>query len=547
VTAVDVVLDPSFGDSRTVATSSLRDALVRGAGGVVTLLDGGTYVIDQQVLIPAWTTIDGLGTATIKASDGIAWASGGLLRFGGAGITLRGLAIDGNRENLDLNLSRQLVAVLDADDATIERCRLVNSTGIGVYITTGLRASVLRCTFDEIDIFPVYAIAPAGTERSDLRIEGNDATNCGRGGIGVVGHHGASIKGNNVSGLLAVGMTCTFDGTTVTHTGGSADFGDLRVGNHLIHNAGGSFTESLIVSIESPTSCTISASVGGPHAGVLTAGGTGDLLSIEGCGYADVSENTVRLGVSIGIVHWVYSDQDARVVTIDRNRISDIGGPGINVQSSDSDTGTDDPDSAADYTVSGANVTNNIIRNVGQRGSAGNIPDFNVGIIIDEALGAIDHVWVDGNNVYDDQASPTTAYWLRTQSNTEAGDVSIGTNRSRGTINQGIAGGLSITLSEGWGSTAAVSSIVHHGREARFVVTAGGTGRAANPTISLAPKATSAGDPPMPVGAMVANSGGSLSLVATYDIVGSATPGSFAIQYVDTPGDGQIFAFVVRW
>jgi hypothetical protein len=51
----------------------------------------------------------------------------------------------------------------------------------------------------------------------------------------------------------------------------------------------------------------------------------------------------------------------------------------------------------------------------------------------------------------------------------------------------------------------------------------------------------------MPVGAMVANSGGSLSLVATYDIVGSATPGSFAIQYVDTPGDGQIFAFVVRW
>jgi len=717
-TVLDVRDYGAVGDGVADDAFAIQTALdtANSVGGGTVFVPEGTFIIGTQLSIYSNTSLIGVnpGASIIKATGSMTWTSGGLIKVGTTGqsnITIRDLTIDGNRVNnfdATYNFERQLIAILDAHDFTVRDCLVKNSTGIGIYGTSGMRSKVIGNRFEEIDIAPVYfydyqvpllvsasadgiidtasahpyaagdevkfdvitsggsslltqrryyvisdnltsttfqisnspggsamgfgsnitgaAVTLATSAHADdiidtsgahsfsawdrviftsltggtglsvntvywvtatnlaattfqvasayagaaigfsaditagtvmklpglmsrhahgTIIEGNDIRAYGRHAIAVTGHRKAQVKNNTIVGNVATGMTCSFSGTTVTKTAGTRDFSSLRPGNFLVHDAGGSFTESGIISIESATSCTIGATVG-TYTGVTVAGGSGDVVSFEGCHESDIQGNIVDAGVSIGISVWSFWTGSSRNVNVDGNTVREIGGPGIALSGAFSWAPT-----------RGVRVVNNTINNVGTRGDAGSsaiAATVNHGITLDSAY--LSKVHIDGNIVDDDQGSPTTAYWLYCSSSVPVAAASAGRNLTRQTVNPGIGpagsfsgatwtgNGLSITLTD-WGTSPSISNVVQSGNTLRFRVTTGTTA-SAGPYISLSMKVGSP-ENGMPLAAWMVSPSGSTQVLNTYDPTAQLAATTAALFYSGTPGNGSIWDVVVVW
>jgi parallel beta-helix repeat protein len=409
----------AVGDGSTDDKAAIQSALTAATGGTCVLSGGLTYILDTAVTIPAGTTLDGLGSATLKLKGTATFSSGALVACGGDGVTIRGVTIDGNFAN---NAFAETVMVgIDArSDCALLDSTIMDAGGYGVRVTDGLRPLISRNRFTDIRLASVFI--NAGTIASAIRpiIADNTFTRVRYHGILVQNADRCLISRNTLTGNRTTGMVVDVSGTAVTWVSGS-DFSTTRAGEYMIFNGG---TERFISSVTDSTHLTLSAS-GGSLSGVAAITGSGDLVNVRTGRYNDISSNICISGASIGVVVWNNDDGSAQRSRIAGNICVGQGGPGLSIQAQ-----------GVDSTV-GATILNNIVVNSGKAGSAA--ADIGrAGVLV---LGAAQDTFIAGNSVSDDgEESPAMTYWLAL-SGVSSGEVRLGHNDVFGSIaNAGISG-----------------------------------------------------------------------------------------------------------
>lgn len=398
--------------------------------------------------------------------------------FAAHGASVERVTVDGGHTpSTVFNSDYVAIFIGSADDVTIDRCTIQNSTSNAVGIQTGMRSRITRNRFYNICGYAV-SIARATKAASYALVEYNTGELLGFHAVGIDLSDKNIIRHNNFTGARTVGLVVSFNGTTVTRVSGPT-FTNAQVFTCLISNYVSGTTlisESQIMSVAPDgQSCTINAPLpaGGVHNNRPASYGAGDLYTVF-CGsdndfIDNIGTECVGAGVSV-------ADNQTLLTANNRfigNLFKNIGQCGILIAG----------DSVAK--VYGTKILDNTIINVGLNGSAGD-PTANVGIY---AFGGAARTFVGGNTLQDDQGvidagAFTMLYGLAVGATSDI--ILVGSNEAQNPINPGIRGGVaSVTLSAGWGSTASVSNIVHHGNAITFTITSSGTGQAVNPTMDI--------------------------------------------------------------
>ena len=282
-------------------------------------------------------------------------------------------------------------------------------------------------------------------------------------------------------------------------------------------------TEYLVTAKASNTQLTLNQSAGS-HSGISAAFGEGDLISIDASS-STVAESNITSGGVTGsvVISNTTGHQDARKNVI---RCNTLRGTNIGVQSYGNGYGVYD-------TI----ISGNLIENTNQIGAAG--PTNQVYVSAISVVGGMElrNVFVDGNVIVDDQAAPTTPFWLGTA--TQWGEVHCGHNSSRGTINQGILNGLASITLNGWGAGATYSGITE-GRSLRITITAGAS-PSLNPNLWVNMPATGAEGTPNWITKWVGGTGAPNITAAEQ----ASTAGQMALYYFyGTPVAGKTYIFM---
>lgn len=446
----------------------------------------GTSVVLRNVVQPL--------TAALMTRPGVkvyGELGGGLSRAGiivefdsyvAHGARLENLILDGGWNGTDTADNSLAIYNTKANDTAVFGCTLRNMKGSAVYQNGTLRFNIERNTFQTVGAIGVAInnSAPLLHYSFIYKNTFNDVRQ--HAVLGVMGGE-ITIEGNTAIDPSVTGLTVSLSGaagTTTITTATTPDFTNARVGSFIVINGG---LEYLITGKASNTSITGSLT-SGAYPGTLTnvpaIMGTGDQINMQS-GYGNrILRNVVKGGVTAGILVWDDGSHPNAVTTIEGNRVENAGNAGICTQA----TGT----STTDTTIRG-----NTVRNAGQGGSA-SAANWNVGIYV---FGAPAYTAVLANTILDDQATPTTQYPIAVNG-APAGSVAISGNTWRGMANDNVRGGLSsIVLGAGWGTTATASALTWTETGWSFTITAGGTGIAASPTMTVNHPAFRGGGAPL--------------------------------------------------
>jgi len=299
--------------------------------GVSTVTPTGTHLAPVPLKMRAGVTLHNFaGNATLKMADG-----GQLLTlldfitYAATGSKVIGITVDGNREhNTDDLLSKHLVIIHDTSDVTIQRCKIINSNGNGIYVRNGFRAVIDDNKFSNIFVAPVIVYASI---KSNYRVEITNNTIDGEWGqhaIIVKWSNFAKVQGNYIVGQCIRGFSVNVTyGSSVNSLSGNY-FYPSCVGKFVIFNGG---KEGLITIFASSTLVSTNLNIPNPGA-VPAAWGNGDLISIQGSDDCDISENLCYGGASLGISVFSDGTQGAYRNRLYKNRVVNQGSAGISVQ-----------------------------------------------------------------------------------------------------------------------------------------------------------------------------------------------------------------------
>jgi hypothetical protein len=518
----------AVGDGAADDTAVLQEAFALGITVIASV--GATYLVSRSLYAAAGTVLF-LHGATIRLRDGATAYTGGLIDATAGDLRIMGGTIDGNAEKNVMPAQHPSLLYIGAgDDVQAHDVTFRGAIGYGARITTGLRPRFIDCTFDGITFSAIDVLT--GTFNHPTRMVVRDCVmgDIGSHGVITVGADGCHIETTTIEGTLVAGIvvdvaTPVGNDSTVTWVSGPT-FAGLKVGNYLFTSGG---QELFITEMVSDTELigSRSSTPPVPGTGLAAAGGTGDLINVSDAREIWIDDNDCISGVSLGIVIWNHSASTQRG-RIKGNVCRSQGAAGISLQT------------AGVHETRGVAIIGNTVYRPGM-GEDAEDDIVRVGISL---IGAnIKDTLVDANTVYDDQGTPTMKSWMRL-SGVSAGEVAVGRNHTWGAEDDGIDGGIaSITLSAGWGSTAAVSAIVCHGSSYTYRVTAGGSGIAANPTMTVSHRATGPENPPAPVCVNEASS----STPARVDrVIASQTMAQSVFTWVGTPVSGATYDFNVK-
>jgi hypothetical protein len=473
--------DANDGLTWTTAKLTIQAGIDTASTAGKVLVGAGTYTLSTPVYMRSGIALECVPGVIITQANAanlqaIVDFSG---FFGGnvaTGASIRYCTVDGNRAN---NTGRLLLGV-DAirviylgstRDVTISENIIQNGPGYSIHGGAPYNLAVINNVFKNIE---------AGTSLVD--VAGHDLINCqivgnyfeGY-GVGLVGLDGCVISHNRVIGTLignvATPMRVNTSGTTVTWVSGP-NFANVQSGMTIIGNNTGTGFQRDIKQVNSTTSLTIDGATLPTLNNVIAAIGHNDLLGIGGGARSVVSNNYIKSGVSFGLSFYGFTNSKLDQVVISNNIMDGQGKHGFALLG---DGGGAGGIGAQNIVISG-----NIVDFAGFGGPDVCGPNCSSYLI---TTNNVSNILIDGNHAQD---AGNTSNWL-TLTSVAVGSVFVGSNNTQvGAVNPGIFGGISsITLSAGWGTTAATSAIVSYGSSTIFTVTANGAGIAANPTITV--------------------------------------------------------------
>jgi hypothetical protein len=463
--------DANDGLTWTTAKLTIQAGLNAAATGGKVIVGAGTYVSGQIDMKPS-VTLECISGAIITQANG-ANLDQLINFFPGPGATIRNCTLDGNRANntgMLLAGAAKRIIYVGNDNVTIDGNTIQNGPGYAVNGPTAIGLVMTRNVMTNTEAGAFFADV-SGHILANCLIEGNRMDS----GLSLIGFDGCFISNNHVIGTMIGGLAAPLrvntSGTTVTWVSGPT-FANVKSGMTIIGNQTGTAFQQDIKTVNSTTSLTTVNALPTLN-NVLAAIGNNDLMGMGGGAKSTFSHNYLKSGVSFGLSFFGYTccklDQ-----TVFANNILD--GQGKHGFALLGDGGGAGGIGAQDVIISG-----NIVVNSGLGG-----PDI-CGANCSSYLltnNNISNILLSSNHARD--ATGNTSNWLNLVS-VVAGSVFVDPGNTQiGATSPGIRGGISsITLSAGWGNTAATSAIVSYGSSAIFTVTANGTGIAANPTITV--------------------------------------------------------------
>jgi len=331
------------------------------------VIASGVHLATASLKMRPNVSLEGENGATLRMADGAELLT--LLDFitySASGASVSNITVDGNREhNTDDLLSKHMVIIHDANDVTIRDCKIINSSGNGIYVRNGFRTVIDRNHFTNMYVAPVIVYSSI---KSNYRCSITNNTIDGEWGqhaIIVKWSNFAKVQGNYIVGQCVRGFSVNMAyGSNVYSQSGNYFYPNCK-GKFVIFNAG---VEGLIMVYADPT--LVSTNLNLPNPGIVPASwGNGDVISIQGSDDCDVSENLVYGGASLGIS--VFSDgaQWARRNKIYKNHVHDQGSAGISIQN------------VANTFVVSTLIEGNTVVNCGLNGGA-SAAQYNVGIAV---------------------------------------------------------------------------------------------------------------------------------------------------------------------
>lgn len=535
VTGLDVNWFGVVGDGTTDDTVAFQAALSLassiGAGAVT--FSGQTALVSSIISVPDFVGIFGNLTGILKMADGAELSE--LISFGNNTVS-RGVIYDGNRDNNTDDTLKVTIRIGNSDDVTFEGNIVRHCGGNAVGLNDGLRAKIRGNNFTD---FHDYAVSVYGSDGSYYHsIEGNYALQIGHGFI-VLQHANYNEVHNNIAVGQVVGgrlqrTNVTTSGTSITYVSGE-NFSSVVPGNFLVINGG---AEYRILSKTSDTVLVAETSL--PSlTNVQATVGSGDLIGVISSNYNKFTGNTLDktatflFGFSLSGVTGQCGNN-----IFANNTLNFAGKNAINLSGA---TGSG--------SIENNSIIGNKILNAGWAGGIGSTDALAIFASAGQTAGSpnvnINGTILDGNTVisYADAGSGQTSYWFGTDGNLAYGSVSIGDNRTEGVANGSAVFNdiVSISLGAEWGSTASVTSQVSYGNKIKIIISAAGTGFAANPGFTVFKICDGFDSSPWPLAKIV--SGSAFNAMFGEQ---ATTRGNWKATMLGTPASGNAFEIVMK-
>jgi hypothetical protein len=446
----------------------------------------GTYTLSAPLNMRASVALECIPGATITQGNSANLVS--LVNFvtnTATGASIRYCTIDGNRDNNTNPVisadSGFLIVITGVNDVVIDNNILRNGPSYGVIGTAQTNFFITNNIITNTALHPIQSINSPGGFIANCKIVNNIIAATGRAGILIAGLDGCVIHGNTIKGVLIGGpasqLHVSTSGTTVTWQSGP-NFSAVKVGMALVINDGQEF---VVTQVNSTTVLTVHATPG-TLTNVFATIGTGDLLGVAGAGQTIVSNNHVSTNTTFGLALYDSTLSQLVGLIVTGNIMEANGKNGLSLGNVASGVGV------RDVTIVGNQVIDAL------QGRTASCASANTGCRSSYIVGGATIVTTQIDSNFSIVYASFVDNWLALQSVVAAG-VYVGPgNVQTGAINTGVFGGISsITLSAGWGNTAAASAIISYGHSASFTITANGTGIAANPTFTVNTSATKPG------------------------------------------------------
>jgi hypothetical protein len=440
------------------------------------LVGAGTYTLSTPVYMRAGIALECVPGAIITQANSANLQA--IVDFSGFvggntahGASIRYCTIDGNRANnpgrlASGNDSLRLIYYGNSNNVTIDNNIIRSGPGYGVHGASQTNLVVSNNTISDVENHSIFMVHSAGNFQANCRLVNNFVTDP----ILIGGVNGCLIVNNSIIGRLigttAAPLVVNTSGTAVTWVSGP-NFSTVKTGDLFITSSGA--VQIPIEAVNSTTSLTLDTSAG-TLSGVSASIGTEDLIGIGGASRTIVANNYMKSGVSFGLSLFDTATSVANGNVFVGNVMEAQGKNGF-------------ASIAGNLGVNDTTIVGNIVIDALQGGTAVcNAATCNSSY----SFSATPHarILLDGNIARD--ANGNTGTWLNV-AGLAAGSIHVGSgNAQSGAVFTGINGSVSsITLSAGWGNTAAVTTLIQYGHSVDFVITANGTGIAANPTFTV--------------------------------------------------------------
>jgi hypothetical protein len=498
--------DSNNGLSQFAPFLTLQHAVTAASGGGTVIVEGGTYSLTSTLNMASGVTLQG-NYGTVITQPNSTGLSAIISCTGANNCRILNLVVDGNSANNSYSSPTLGINVDSGNDCYIQNCTIRNTTNDAIRITNGLRAHVQNNEISNVNGFAAIKVLPlvAQTETNHI-ISGNIITAPTGSHPILIGYGDGDIVSDNIiRGNLITGLKVTLVSGSTTATATTGTFSNVVPGYYLIVDAssvgGPSAYELFVVAVTSPTTVTLVAASSYNITSATAVAGAGDMISVGAASRIVIANNNISGGAGGGItvsdeynIGGVY--ESLQMIQIANNQTLNFANAGISIQ-----TGTVGGSAAFNNTITG-----NVVTNSGVGGTGAPV----AGILIEVGTDILKSTFIDSNFVWDNQGTPTTAYWMATVGSlaTEL-QIFVGKNTGgtvTGLINDGIYNGATYSIS-GWGSGAAISNFVSQGSSYKFTLTTG-TSPSANPTITLNTIATSTTQPPILISKIVADGSG---------------------------------------
>ncbi|SDD95261.1 hypothetical protein SAMN05216337_1017140 [Bradyrhizobium brasilense] len=384
---------------------------------------GGTWLVRLPVKLNPGNRLSCPGGATIMQGNAANQVE--VLNFytnAGAGASVRGCTIDGNRANNTDNSNFIGINVSTTNNITFANNVVQNMPG-NCFSVAGTNPTISGNTFSncyQIAIALVATTASFGMYGKvyDNRVNGSTAHP-----IYVYQADYNEIYNNTLVTPIAIGgagasMQVTVAGTTASWVSGT-NFANVSAGMYLVAGGGNEFQVAAVVS---NTQLTLASS--GTLTNVPAAIGAGDMISLNNVSYNMVHDNRIIGGATGGVV---LSNESSSTESAVGNQI---------VDNYVFDSGTycyviDGNGAFGATVVNDTKLTGNYCLGPGRSGTASAAI---AGIELYASAGRVNGVLIDSNYIFD----PFTlagGYWLTAFGQNNATNVTFGKNTAKGFAN----------------------------------------------------------------------------------------------------------------
>jgi hypothetical protein len=472
--------DARNGLSPETAKLTLQAAIQAASSGGVVHAGAGNFNLTSTLVMYPGVRVECEQGTSITQSNGanlspmIDWTTN---LSNGSGF--KGCSIDGGSANNALSATFVTLQIGPANDVILENNAISNCTGVCVHVGSGIRPRISNNKFDYAFFIGVSFATGIPQTPTFGYITNNIFINVSGHAIDITNSDRNYISGNNLRGELVSGITVNTNGTSITWVSGPTFIGILP-GNFITVATG---QEYFILSVNSPTSMTISTSAG-TNSNLLAVAGSGDMIGINASSVNTVIGNQLTNGGAGGIVISNFAGSETAAYNIaSDNSLLNFGQSCVSVQGANNGS-----------LVLNTKINNNFLNNC-TKGGAAVLAQWAIAIF-NFAGNTTTGTQITNNFIVDDQSPTNTNYGVGI-SGGSAGSVLAVNNTFVGAANLGIFGAISsINLSGGWGSTASTSGITSFGGKFRFIVTSNGTGQSNTPTITINTIATALDNPP---------------------------------------------------